>query len=88
MTAITEADSHQTGDKDILPEHKLSQESKRLLEEYFKPFNLLLEEFLGESVGFWGCYFVGIIDTSPLQRVRQVYIIVQRYKYSLFSTCL
>ncbi len=57
MTSITEADSHLTGDKDILPEHKLSQESKRLLENYFEPFNVLLEEFLGESVGFRWLYF-------------------------------
>lgn len=52
MVSITEADSHLTGDKDILPEHKLSEESRRLLIEYFEPFNLLLDEFLGESVGF------------------------------------
>ena len=52
MISITEADSHLTGDKDILPEHKLSEESRRLLTEYFEPFNLLLDEFLGESVGF------------------------------------
>ena len=52
MTLISDADSHETGDKYVLPEHKLSDESRALLENYFKPFNRLLEDFLGGSIGY------------------------------------
>lgn len=52
MLSITEADSHQTGDKYVLAEHKLSLHSRALLEEYFAPFNALLEQFLGGRLGY------------------------------------
>lgn len=52
MTSIADADSHETGDKFVLPEHKLSDTSRALLEHYFEPFNRLLEDYLGGSVGY------------------------------------
>jgi hypothetical protein len=52
VTEVRDADSHNTGEKDVLDEHKLNETSKQMLKEFFRPFNTLLEEFLGESIGY------------------------------------
>ena len=52
MASIADADSHETGDKYVLPEHKLSDETRVLLEHYFEPFNHLLEDFLDGKTGY------------------------------------
>lgn len=52
VTAVSDADSHTTGEKDLVAEHKLNETSKARLQEFFRPFNSLLEEFLGEEIGY------------------------------------
>lgn len=54
MERIVDADSHQTGDKDIPAHHKLNQTTRCLLTEFYRPFNALLETLLNGSVGYDG----------------------------------
>lgn len=54
VSSIGMYDVHATGDKKLLPEHKLTPASKRQLYEFFAPFNQLLEDFLREKLGFSG----------------------------------
>lgn len=52
MQRIVDADSHQTGDKDIQAHHKLNQTTRCLLAEFYRPFNILLEELLNETLAY------------------------------------
>ena len=52
MTEVADADSHHTGDKEVPDEHKLNDTSKVLLYDFFKPFNELLENFVGDHIGY------------------------------------
>lgn len=52
VTEVQDADEHSTGEKDVREEHKLNATTRAKLREFFRPFNTLLEEFLGGKIGY------------------------------------
>jgi hypothetical protein len=52
VTKVVNAGAHDTGDKTIKEHHKLNETSKLKLKEYFYPFNALLDQFLGDTLGY------------------------------------